>query len=834
MFSSFSSPSSNGEKKHKALLPPISGEVGNTSKGALDSSLSFTSSHGDKNDRGEGDRRDQRPSFALKSFSSPLKDNRRITGEATSQNPENQVSFSLLANSLAGKSSSGLLYFTKKCESRDDHSIEDNSGVASIPSATVGSGGQVPTTALQAELNGLHFTSASEVSQANNSVSQPRSCTFTKELQEEFRRMQVSRRDQFVKDLVLGKGFGEAAESTLKDAYYVPTKVMGVISEKDKKILGDTHFSTFSSRKKRRGRLMLGASVSFGRMDECAGRAGPSRSTSTAIKPLSGRGSVVFSVGLEEDDEKKGNNEERLDTSSSIMRNSLSLLPEGDFSGGSTSLRTDGSSRGRAEAARTAFLSSPQAGRNTEGSTRDTPNTLFSARRGSVSCPPFRTKEDFAVLDEEDEQNSFWEENQQESLMEKFRCTYKPITAISETRMEINENIRVAEKELERACAPSTLEEVIKTLSKALEAVERGYLSERVTLPMLVREKLSTDPRERSQQLQRERKDPLYLEGAQAVVDFVRDHVLPVAYKVVGVAHSVQWLLQYTMAFLQSISAQNEEEAHTRVQLLSQCMRIIGCTENLTALALSLVSKGEEYDSFAELKSSAEDYIKNTVEDVEKTLESILGFSFPNRRQELQKVDQTIQTKIRHALVLLNEIDTTWVPVVYYQMKWKRDFLSSVLKRIHCRITGLYMEASMGFVDTCLYELMKDSRVTQKMMNGAMLTMRVPRASQVEYDRVSNKMKFEIIALTLKGIGSRQIGLQLCMGSRYVLQQCGADFDEAWGFSMHEPSKESIAQEEKRVIEDMYEKVRRFSEKRRSRTYSSMSEVLVMDEEDEQ
>lgn len=820
------------EEKQKPFFVPISEESNRNSKGILDtSSLSLSTFGGTKNEPDEKKSVRRKP-FMLQEFcSSPTTSSPASTVAGAGQTPQSCVSLTLLSSSLASKPSKMLPSFGKGKEIQDDH--KNSVGNSEKVSAA---------TCREDKKVGPYSSTPSASSSGNGSFfSLNRSLNFTRQLQEEFRQAQLAKKAKFVKDLVIGRGFGDAAEITLKDSYYVPSKVLGDLSDAEKKVWGNLDFLSVNAEKKKttkRKRSGVTPVVSFEGTVDSTRRVGLGVSPSPSVRPLSGRGSVVFSVDLEEGSNDGTQGEKGLGSSisSTSSRDSLRFLPEIDSSVGEITPRNDDDLLMNTDISCTPSFFSPEIDSKMGGRTPQIdPRSSSLGRNNSSSFLHLEKNGTIPLRDEDDGHNTLWEEDsQQGNIMEKFRCTYKPINAILETRMEIIENIRVAEKELERICAPFTLEEVLETLSKALKALERGYLSEKVTLPMLMREKPSTEPREREKQLERERKNPIYLVGAQAVLDFVRAHVLPVSYEVATVSHSLQWMLQYTMTFLQSLSAQNVEEAQIRVQLLSQCVRIIASTENVTALSLSLVSKGEEYDSFEELKISAEEYFENTVGNVEKLLESILRFPFPSRREELQKVDQTIQTKLRHALVFLNEIDTTWVPVVYYQMKWKRNFLSSVLKKVHCHITVMYMEATMGFVDKCLYELMKDNRCYQGITNGVSLTVKVPRASLVEYERVTNKMKLEIISVTLKGIGSRQVGLQLCMGARYILQECGAEFDEAWGFSMHQLSNESIVEGEKRLVENMYEKVRRYSERKRSNVYSSISELSATAQQDEE
>lgn len=664
----------------------------------------------------------------------------------------------------------------------------------------------------------IYSTSIEESQKSSELPKSSRLTTLAEQLQEEFRKTQLARKVQRVQDLVLGKGLGDAAEGTLKESYYVPTKVFKPISEEDKKVWGSFNFLKKDSKeKKKEGKRS--SVVSFEEPNNVSFKVGQGLSTAPSILPVSGRrGSALLSDGTESNNELQG---ERIRPSTPTLTCMQGGSP---FSSLDTEFRLHNKpenveylraqSQSSHPASKSAFSTESGIDESKEKPLAAIPSTSAVHATSALFSSVLKS----GIEDEDDDE--LFDDGREADIMDKFCCTYKPIQAIADTRMEVSENIRVAEKELSSICSPFSLEELLETLSIALNVIERGYLHEKVSVPMLTKEKPSLDPRVRAEQIKREKEDPLYLTGALEMLEFVKEHVLPMAYEAVSVSHSVQWMLLYTVTFLQSLAAQTMKEAEMRVDLLSQCVRLISSIENLAALSLSIVAKREEYDSFAELKLLAGDYMTSTVDDVEKTLRGVLHFPFPERRKELQLIESQIQEKIRCALLLLNEIDTTWVPVVYYQMIWKHDFMSAVLKKIHCRIAVMYVSASMGFVDKSLYELDKDTREIDNFSRGIAFMAKVPRATLVEYERVTKKTPFEVIAISLKGIGSRQVGLQLCMGSRYILKQCGEEFDSAWGFSMSEYSKENLEEERKKMVMNLFQKVRRESSLRRSKTGS--------------
>lgn len=383
--------------------------------------------------------------------------------------------------------------------------------------------------------------------------------------------------------------------------------------------------------------------------------------------------------------------------------------------------------------------------------------------------------------------DSLSDDDQPIPVIEKFRCAYKPIHVLYDVRMEVAENIRTAENELEAACSPFTFDEVLETLDTALIAIERGSLKEKVSLPMLVRSPPSHDPKKREAQRKEEKENPLYLVGSVEVLEFIRTFTFPVVYEIVPTVHSIQWVMEYTIVFLKSIAAQNEEEAQIRVNLLASCVRLIGQVEKIVSIMLSLESKAEEYDVFFDLKQCSEEYIFSIITNVTSSLDRILALEFPYRREQLLRIEPEMELSLQRALLFLNELDYSWVPTVQFQQKWKEELLSKVFRLIHVDICSSYIKASMGYLDSRLYEMVQDRRFSPSSTTERPVARKVPQALMVAHERVEAKESFPVIGAALKGSGSRLVGLQLCMGARYVLCQAVPEFDEAWGFPMDEP-----------------------------------------------
>ncbi|EPY19630.1 hypothetical protein STCU_09358 [Strigomonas culicis] len=324
---------------------------------------------------------------------------------------------------------------------------------------------------------------------------------------------------------------------------------------------------------------------------------------------------------------------------------------------------------------------------------------------------------------------------------------------------------------------------------------------------MHTRDPPSFDVEQRRRQQKEHEEHPPLLEGAEEVLAFVRNNVFPVAYQVLTVTHAAQWVIHYTVAFLRTMIAQNEKEARVRVDLLARCVRLLGGTESFSALLLSLESKTEEYDSFWILRETAELHLTSLLDDIERGLTAVLACRFPLRRARLFMMERGVRVKLQRALLFINEMDYNWSPNVAFHAEWKQIFLSGIFKRIHTVVEPLFAFCSLGFIDSCLYDSVTDGRLfSQRAPSGKSPTF--PRARSLAYDCTIERLSFLQIGMGVKGVASLVVGLQLCMGARYVLKQCSPAYDEQWGFHMDEDVEGTTADDAIKAVDYLTKSVK--------------------------
>ncbi|CAG9582193.1 conserved hypothetical protein [Leishmania major strain Friedlin] len=389
-------------------------------------------------------------------------------------------------------------------------------------------------------------------------------------------------------------------------------------------------------------------------------------------------------------------------------------------------------------------------------------------------------------------------------LLHQLRSTSRATSSLRDARAEVDDNIQAVEEALLRQSSPLSFEDLLDTAARLLAAMERGELTEDVVVPRGA--DVSTEKDEGSPGSPADSAEaPLsasgsttrVLHGAVEVETYTRKHLLPRAYQVVAIAHTAEWILQYTMAYLRTTVAVNQDEAFTRLTLLARCVRLLGDIENFSSILLSLETKCEEYAGFAALKDTAEKHLGTLLDDVETSLDAILSAPFPSRRSRLLLLEGGIQKKLQRALLFLNEIDYSWTPHVRFHWAWKVQLLSASFHRIHGLISRKHMQCSMGFVDDSLYERVADTRITGRYMGASPVQPKVLRAQQVEYEKITEGLTFQQIGMSIKGVASLLIGEQLCMGARYILCQSTKQFDPVWGFHMDEistaPTQEELS-----------------------------------------
>ncbi|KPA82401.1 hypothetical protein ABB37_03477 [Leptomonas pyrrhocoris] len=401
------------------------------------------------------------------------------------------------------------------------------------------------------------------------------------------------------------------------------------------------------------------------------------------------------------------------------------------------------------------------------------------------------------------------------TFLKHLRSTHRATNSFSDGRVEVEENINIVEEALSHQCSPLDFATLLDAISRALEVMERGHLDEDLCVPDCheVEEEEGKRAEEGAQDHVKDHVSPspaaaakagsttapspstvaskvenIVLHGALEVEAYTRECLLPKAYKAIAIAHSAEWMLQYTMAFMRTAEAVDATEAEKRLVLLGRCVRLLGDTENFSSVLLSLEAKSEEYAGFVALKEIAETHLWSMLDEAESSLDAILGLPFPARRSRLLLIEWGMQKKLQRALLLLNEIDYSWTPTAYFHWAWKVQFISSTFQRIHGGIAHKYMRCSMGFIDDSLYDQVTDTRITGRYMGASPIQPKVARARQVEYEKVTEGLTLQQIGMTVKGVASLVVGEQVCMGARYMVRQSTKDFDAAWGFHMDEVS----------------------------------------------
>ncbi|KAH9577270.1 hypothetical protein LSM04_001577 [Trypanosoma melophagium] len=384
------------------------------------------------------------------------------------------------------------------------------------------------------------------------------------------------------------------------------------------------------------------------------------------------------------------------------------------------------------------------------------------------------------------------------NFMKEFTKTEVKVQSLKEVEQQLEENLAVAEKSIANLCSPFTFDVVLESLSTALSIVEEGDARIQVKLSM-------------------QEEDDLNLEGAEAVMDFVQDRITPIALSLVTTLHATEWMLQYTMTFINSLVTKDEEEAYLQLELLARCVRWLAKIDQFVTFSTAIELKWDVYKAFSQLRDSAEEHIGSVLDSIEDDIASVLLASFPKRRQVLILLEEGIRERLQQVLTFLNDIESNWLPDVQLQREWKEEFLTRMLQRIHIVIAPGFLSASLGFIDESLYKLVPDDAAVGRSLHGANRRHEQPpmvsTATLVETRRVVEGLSFQQIAVAVKGSASRVVGLQLCMAARFVLRQCDAEYDTRWGFSMsnspdaHDPVT-SAAGEIARFTNSMQQRVR--------------------------
>ncbi|RNF07049.1 hypothetical protein TraAM80_03683 [Trypanosoma rangeli] len=367
------------------------------------------------------------------------------------------------------------------------------------------------------------------------------------------------------------------------------------------------------------------------------------------------------------------------------------------------------------------------------------------------------------------------------NVMNQFTKAEVEVRNLVEVQHQLEGNLKVAEECLASRCSPFTFETLLESLSVALCVVEEGDPKIEVTLP-----------------IQNGEAGPLH--GAEAVMAYVREYVTPLTMALVTTLYATEWMLQYTMTFVNTIVVENEEEAQLRDELLARCVRWLGKIDRFVAFAFALELMSESYEAFLDLRNASEQHIEGLLNSIQREISAVFLLPFPQRRKGLLRREERIKKRLQCALKLLADLDISWFPSVKLQKEWKDEFLTQMYSRVHTVIAPAYFSASLGFIDETLYTFMPSGRVVAKRTlpsfargSSARRTSvktsmaKVLVVTQVENRRVKEKLNLRQIAMLVKGLASNVVGLQLCMGARFMLRQCEAEYDTRWGFSMNYP-----------------------------------------------
>nr|CCC90027.1 conserved hypothetical protein [Trypanosoma congolense IL3000] len=377
-------------------------------------------------------------------------------------------------------------------------------------------------------------------------------------------------------------------------------------------------------------------------------------------------------------------------------------------------------------------------------------------------------------------------------LMQNFGSVEVKVSTLQEVAEQLEHNIRVAWESIDRGCAPYTFNMLLDSLATAIGVIERGDPDELVRLPV-----------------HPDGGEPLC--GAESVMKFTNESILPICFDLMGIIHATDWMLQYTLTFINSMEIHNEEESQLSLELSARCVRFSGEISRFTAFAADFDTRRQMYIACEEVREMTERYVGDVLDSVEKDLTYILRLQFPRRRQWLFRHQHDITQRLRLVLLIFHELETGWMPATLLQMKWKDEFLTKSYNRIYVEITPLFFSASLGFVDTSLYKqstdlIEKDNPLLTtrgsfsfKALSRCKKAGAAPRGRwipegclrnlivmQIRKFRTEKQRSLEQISLLVKDTMNRTVGLQLCAGARYILDETDEEYDEVWGFTMNE------------------------------------------------
>lgn len=278
------------------------------------------------------------------------------------------------------------------------------------------------------------------------------------------------------------------------------------------------------------------------------------------------------------------------------------------------------------------------------------------------------------------------------------------------------------------------------------------------------------------------------LVGAEQVMMYVKTNIFERAQEIGSSINAAEWVLRYTIAFVNAQVAVDEADALAREDILSECVQLLSDFKMITTTVLSLGSKSRHYEEFAQLREWTEAQADALITPIEDRFDVILRrCPFPDQRALLKRHYKNLEHMTVNAVKFLCGFDCQWSSTIPYHAEWKSDFLNRSFLRLHGDIATSWMAASLGFVDPILTLLVKSDHG----QNPHEFRKRISMAAKVEYMVAVEGISFYNVAITCKGVASTVVGLQLCMGSRYLLDETTNEHDEKWGFSMCDGLKTS-------------------------------------------
>ena len=274
---------------------------------------------------------------------------------------------------------------------------------------------------------------------------------------------------------------------------------------------------------------------------------------------------------------------------------------------------------------------------------------------------------------------------------------------------------------------------------------------------------------------------------AVTAYEFTQRRLLPALSEMGKHLYQLEWAVRYAIAFLNALFAVDEEDAWIREEISGRCVTLEYLAQALQRESLRLEDNILRHDDFAKIKASSERCKEDLLVPAEETLKMILTqCPFRDQRALLKRHQNTITAAVNKATLFFQEFDSSWTCFITAHAKWKSSFLDSGFVRLQGIAHG-WMTATLGFIDPVLNKQVVD-RNTRDVMS---YKKRITVAEVVRRLVVENNADLTSVAVEIKGVSSRIVGLQLSMAARYLCDQTAEKFDKDWQFSMSYSRRES-------------------------------------------